>query len=172
MSHRRDTHQPTQASRARRGTARRRCLAAAGMLALLTACTTPTATPPQGQAATASPRPAASPVVLGPDDREAARRTARAAMSAYARPQASPARWWDDLAPLLSPEARTAYTGTDPASIGVHTVTGPATLAPSSLPVLARVSVPTDVGAYLVVLSRTPQAPGWLVERFIAPEAM
>ena len=54
----------------------------------------------------------------------------------------------------------------------MHTVTGPATLAPSSLPAVARVSVPTDVGAYLVVLSRTPDSPIWQVERFIAPEAL
>lgn len=93
-------------------------------------------------------------------------------MSAYARPQAGPARWWRGLSSLLSPAARIAYTGTDPATIPVRSVTGPATMAPSSLPALARVSVPTDVGAYLVVLSRTPQAPGWLVERFVAPEVM
>lgn len=162
--HRRDTHQPAR-------TCRGRCLAA-GLLALLAGCTTPAATPPQGLAVTVSPQPALSLLALGPDDREAARRTARAAMSAYARPHAGPARWWQDLSPLLSPEARTAYTGTDPAGIGVRTVTGPAALAPSSLPALARVSVPTDVGVYLVVLSRTPQASGWRVERFIAPEAM
>lgn len=93
-------------------------------------------------------------------------------MTRYARPHLTAPRWWQGLSPLLSPAARTAYTATDPARITVRTVTGPATLTPSSLPALARVSVPTDVGAYLVVLSRTPHAPGWRVERFLAPEAL
>ena len=110
-------------------------------------------------------------LVLAGPDRASARQAAVAVMRAYARPGASPARWWARLVPHLSPEALIAYEGTDPSGIPARAVTGRASVTTSSLPALARVSVPTDVGAYLVVLSRIPGT-GWRVERLIPPEVL
>ena len=108
-------------------------------------------------------------MALGPVEREAARRAARATMQAYARPGASPRAWWKQLRPHLSGSAQAAYAGTDPAVIPARAVTGPAALTPASLPALARVAVPTDAGIYLVLLRRSPGQP-WAVERIVAPE--
>ena len=142
---------------------------------LLAACSGSGAPPPAHSPSAATSAPAdvqTEPVlVLDGPDRASARQSAVAVMRAYARPGASPARWWARLAPYLSPEARTAYEGTEPSRIPARLVTGPATLTSSSLPALARVSVPTDVGAYLVILSRTP-ATSWQIERLIPPEVL
>lgn len=95
-----------------------------------------------------------------------------AALTAYARPRVSATEWAAELWPLLSIPAQAAYTGTNPSTITAHRVTGPARLTPASLPALARVSVPADDGIYLIVLSRTPEAPRWRVERLIPPETV
>jgi hypothetical protein len=53
----------------------------------------------------------------------------------------------------------------------VRGVTGPGHLAPSSTAEVARVAVPTDIGVYLVILSRTGDEPTtWRVERITPPE--
>lgn len=94
---------------------------------------------------------------------------ATTAMTAFARPQVDPARWWADLAPLLSPAGAVAYTGTDPAEVPARAVTGPAELVDQRSPYLAGVQVPTDTGPYLVLLSRDGGGAPWLVERLTPP---
>jgi len=105
-----------------------------------------------------------------------ARRTARAraltAMRRFARPRLGAEAWWTGLAPLLSPAAAIAYQGTDPANIPVRAVTGATELVDQSSPYLASVRVATDVGAYLVLLSRAGQGSGWRVERFRPPRRL
>lgn len=128
------------------------------------------------------------PAVAGPNDEDAelptpgayptwdararayALRVAETAMRAFARPEIGEATWWAELSPLLSPAASSAYQGTDPAEVPARTVTGEPTLVDESSTYLAPVSVPTDVGVYLVLLSRADQGSPWLVERITPPE--
>ncbi|MGF1662336.1 MAG: hypothetical protein ACFCVG_07665 [Kineosporiaceae bacterium] len=100
---------------------------------------------------------------------DAAVATAVAAVTAFARPAAPVDRWWADLAPLLTPAARTAHTGTDPANVPASAVTGPAGPARSPSPFLATVAVPTDAGTYTVLLVRDDAGAGWLVDRLDPP---
>lgn len=98
--------------------------------------------------------------------------TATAAMTTFARPALDEPTWWAQLRPLLSPAAAAAYAGTDPANVPARSVTGPGTLTDDSSTYLAPVAVPTDVGSYLVLLSRAGQGSPWLVERFTPPETV
>lgn len=91
------------------------------------------------------------------------------AMTAFARPQLTAQQWWADLSPLLSNPARLAYADTDPANVSAHSVTGAATLAPSTSGYLANVEVPTDVGTWTLLLTRPGQNAPWTVERFTPP---
>ena len=156
---------------------------------LLTGCTGAEEPAERGAAAPGTPTQAPAPVHGHSDEDEdlppaepyptwdaAARAeavaTATTAMSAFARPALDEATWWAELAPLLSPAAATAYAGTDPANVPAQAVTGTATLTDDSSTYLAPVAVPTDVGAYLVLLSRQGQGSPWLVERFTPPETV
>ena len=49
-------------------------------------------------------------------------------------------------------------------------ITGTVTLTPASTPLVARVSVPTDAGVYLVIMSRSDDSPTWLADRIMPPE--
>lgn len=123
--------------------------------------------------------------------REAAARAGARVMRAFARPNLPAARWWAELEPLLSPAARTAYAGTDPSNVPAAAVTGPAVFldntngshgssdasgsgegAGGASPWLARVEVQTDVGRYVVLLSRTDQGSAWLAERLEPPASL
>lgn len=88
-----------------------------------------------------------------------------AAVTAFARPDAPPDRWWAELAPLLSPAAALAYEGTDPAEVPARLVTGPAWAGVSPSSFLATVFVPTDAGDYAVLMVREGSGAPWLVER-------
>jgi hypothetical protein len=122
--------------------------------------------------------PLPAPPIWDADSRQAATRVAGRVMRAFARPDASAASWWAQLEPLLSPAARTAYAGTDPANVPASAVAGPAVLltdtdgSDAESPWLARVEVPTDVGAYVVLLSRSEQDAPWLAERLTPPAAL
>lgn len=96
---------------------------------------------------------------------------ATTAMTAFTRTALPYATWYAQLMPLLSVTAAQAYAGTIPANIPAHTLTGPAKYVASSTSTayLARVSVPTNVGVYVVLLSRVGAGMGWLVERFTSP---
>jgi hypothetical protein len=63
-----------------------------------------------------------------------------------------------------------AGPATDPDNVPGTAVTGTATAGPGPSPYLAAVTVPTDAGRYVVLLSRTDGSAGWLVERFVLPE--
>lgn len=95
---------------------------------------------------------------------------AEAAMRRFARRAVDAETWSRELLSLLTPAAQAAYSGTDPANVPASAVTGPGMLAASTSAFLARVSVPTDAGAYLVLLVRTGSAAPWLVERLTPPE--
>lgn len=136
---------------------------------------TPTQVPAQahGHSDEDEDLPAAEPYPTWDDAARAeAVATATTAMSAFARPTLDDAIWSAELAPLLSPAAAAAYAGTDPANVPAQAVTGAATLTDDSSTYLAPVAVPTDVGAYLVLLSRQGQGSPWLVERFTPPETV
>lgn len=111
--------------------------------------------------------------------RTQAAQVATAVMTAFTDHQASPPAWWEHLAPLLTLSAQSAYQGTDPTQVPATTLVGPATPPADPDPAigqssayLARVSVPTDVGAYTVLLSRTGQGAPWLAERITPPPAL
>ncbi len=117
---------------------------------------------------------APTPGRLGLDEasRDLALALAEQALALYARPGVPLYQWWDDLEPLLSAQGVLAYSTVDPGNIPVRAVTGDASLAGWDTPEVARVTVPTDVGGYLVVVSRADTDPVWRVERFIAPEVL
>ena len=91
-------------------------------------------------------------------------------MRLFARRDVDAEQWWTDLAPLLTPAAVQAYRYTDPRNVPPTKLTGKAALTPASTPLVARVSVPTDAGVYLVLLARTDQSPQWLADRIMPPE--
>lgn len=97
--------------------------------------------------------------------------TARAAeiMTAFARPTLGYEDWWADLAPLLSEQAQQDYSFVDPANIPVHAVIGDPVLVDESSAFLARVQVPTDVGVYELLLSRTDATASWVGESITPP---
>lgn len=86
-------------------------------------------------------------------------------MAAFARPALTEAQWWNELLPLLSQTGAHAHEGTLPENIPASAITGPATLVDGATDVIALVEVPTDVGTYIVTLTRTDAAQVWLAER-------
>lgn len=102
---------------------------------------------------------------------ETAKAAAVAGMAAYARPDLPYDQWWAGLEPLLSGQAIPAYQTVDPVNIPVTRVTGEANLPSWDTPRIARVSVPTDAGVYLVIVSRNEADPVWRIERITPPEA-
>lgn len=117
------------------------------------------------------PRPAPPPV-WDPLSNLAAVDAASQVMRTFARPALSGERWFRELSPLLSPAAADVYVGTDPAQVPARAVSGVAQLLPSTSGYIARVAVPTDAGAYTVVLSRKSQAGPWLAERITPPPGL
>lgn len=96
--------------------------------------------------------------------------TGKQVMSLFARRDVSADQWWTDLAPYLTPKATQAYKYTDPRNVPPTKITGNPTLTPASTPLVGRVSVPTDAGVYLVILSRADESPKWLADRIMPPE--
>lgn len=107
---------------------------------------------------------------------EQSRRDAEAiahqAMTAFARPDLVYDAWWAGFGPLLSVQGQELYGYVDPANVPARTVTGPAELLEEGSPFLADVVVPTDVGDYVVLLSRDRDGAGWQVERLTPPEGV
>jgi hypothetical protein len=102
--------------------------------------------------------------------RATALKAATRVMRAFARPRVPEARWWADLAPLLSTQAQLDYAGTDPASVPASRLTGAARTAQVPIGRVVRVHVPTNAGTYTVTLSRRAAASAWLAERLDPPE--
>lgn len=121
-----------------------------------------------------SPSSQASQSLLRADEtsRSEAIATAEAAMAAFARSDLPVAEWWAGLAPFLSANAAVAYQTVDPSTVPASEVTGPGELPNWDTPGVARVGVPTDVGVYLVVVSRNELDPVWRVERLVPPEVL
>ncbi len=97
---------------------------------------------------------------------------ARTAMAAFARPSLDYTTWWAELSPLLTQQAHQDYAYVDPANVPATTVTGPARVVDETSAYVASVEVPTDVGAYTLVLTRTDAAAPWLASRFTPPEGV
>lgn len=103
--------------------------------------------------------------------RKNAAEAARQAMTLFARPDIDKTTWWKDLSPRLSPEARSAYQGVDPANVTATTVTGTPDVETSASSYLATVSLQANDGTWTVLLSRDAAGGPWLVERFTPPGA-
>ncbi|WP_147280179.1 hypothetical protein [Marinitenerispora sediminis] len=106
----------------------------------------------------------------GPSDRSEAVREAETVMTAFVSNRSDEEAWWEEIRGHLSPQAQMEFQETDPANIPATEVTGDGELADDSSAYLAWVDVPTDVGTYEVLLSRTEQDSPWQVERLTPPE--
>lgn len=91
-------------------------------------------------------------------------------MALFARPSVKDTQWVKELAPHLTTGAAQTYKYVDPRNVPISKVTGRATLTPASVALVARVSVPTDDGVYLVILTRSEESPIWLADRIMPPE--
>ena len=164
-----------------------RRLVVPSLAACLALCScSPSPTPgPQATTPSSSPIPTISP--SGPNDvdtevpaplpsptwdqasRGDATATATKVMTTFVDHRQDQAAWWAELEPMFSPLAAADYTGTDPAQVPAREVSGTAELVEVSSAFLAQVQVPTDIGAYQVLLSRTGDGQPWLVERLSPP---
>ncbi|MEJ5913767.1 hypothetical protein [Pseudokineococcus sp. 1T1Z-3] len=106
------------------------------------------------------------------DARAAAVQHAGATMTAFARPGLPEQQWWNELAPLMTVSGQDAYGAVDPAEVPARQVTGEAVLVDDSSAWLARLEVPTDVGAYEVLLAREDAAAPWRTETITPPAAL
>lgn len=103
--------------------------------------------------------------------RGSAARAGSAVVARFARPVRGDGRqWWAALEPLLTPRARVDFASVDPRNVPLTAVTGRAHLVDESSAYVAKVMVPTDAGAYLVVLSRTGAGAAWLADDLVPPD--
>lgn len=90
------------------------------------------------------------------------------------------ATWWSRTEGLLSEQGRTEMVGIDPEQVPFRRLTGRAQLVLSEEPSNAdghgdeevTVAVPTDVGAWNVLLTQDPDSGAWLVSSIRAPEGV
>jgi hypothetical protein len=95
---------------------------------------------------------------------------AEKAMADFVRPGTDPARWANDLARWLTPQATADYSAVDPANVPANRVTGPATLSVDETNGYgATAAVPTNAGTYTVQLLRTAKDAPWKVHRLTPP---
>lgn len=104
--------------------------------------------------------------------RHRANEAAEAAMTAFARPFLDYQTWWAELSPLLTQQAQQDYAYIDPANVPVHGVVGDARITDQTSTYVATVTVPTDVGPYLVTVTRTDATASWLVASITPPEGV
>jgi len=157
-------------------------LAPAAAALALSACTA--SPPPQLQPSQAptTTAPSAAPLEVEGDFAEpgsaatwdqpsadAATQAATAAMTLFVSHPEDAQAWWAQLQPLLSPTAARDYVGVDPANVPARCVTGPTTVEQDASAYLATAVVPTDHGAYTVLLSRQGGDQPWLVESLTPP---
>jgi hypothetical protein len=136
----------------------------------------PTASAPVSLSASSGPQApgATAPATIGitwdQASKDQAVDVAGKAMADFARPGTDPARWANDLARWLTPQATADYSAVDPANIPANSVTGPATLSvdeTNGYGVMA--AVPTNAGTYTVQLLRTGKDAPWKVNRLTPP---
>lgn len=90
-------------------------------------------------------------------------------MTAFARPNIDATTWINGLYPYLTQQDGAAYEGTDPAKVPVSQVTGPGTVVDGATEYALLVKVPTNVGDYVVSLTRKTPADPWLADRITPP---
>lgn len=105
-----------------------------------------------------------------PASRAAATDAATAVVTAFVRPEQPYEAWWAGVEPLLTPQAAQDYAYVDPANIAPSAITGPAVIVDDTSAYVAGIEVPTTLGPYTVVLSRTDAAGAWLAVQITPPE--
>jgi hypothetical protein len=95
---------------------------------------------------------------------------ARDGLSAYARADdVPPEKWWAALSPRLSPAAKAALGRESPGTGALTEVLDGGRVVSTPDTDLALTSIPTDVGAYSVLVSRGGPSGRWLIERITPP---
>lgn len=114
----------------------------------------------------------AEPVEAVWDDtvRQAARDAAHATITAFATTDKGADAWWSGLKPLLTPQAQPIYQDVDPRLVPVTEVTGDPKITDETSLLLTEVTVPTDIGAYTVLLTRANGGAPWLAAQIRPPE--
>lgn len=167
-----------------------RPLTALAAALLCTACAPAATTAPASQPVTASATPSAaaslsaggrsqapggtilptSGIAWDEESKTEAADVATRAMADYARPGTDATQWANDFARWLTPQAAADYSTVDPANVPVSRVTGPATLAvDESNGYGVTVTVPTNIGPYVVQLLRSSKDSIWKVNRLTPP---
>jgi hypothetical protein len=90
-------------------------------------------------------------------------------MTAFAQPTLDATTWINGLYPYLTQGAGVAYAGTDPAKVPVSQVTGTGSVVEGSTEYALLVKVPTNIGDYVVSLTRKSPADPWLADRVTPP---
>ena len=90
-------------------------------------------------------------------------------MTAFARPTVDATTWINGLYPYLTQAAGTAYAGTDPAKVLVNAVTGTGSVVEGATQYALLVKVPTNIGDYIVSLTRKAPTDPWLADRITPP---
>lgn len=90
-------------------------------------------------------------------------------MTAFARPNVDATTWINGLYPYLTQQAGSAYAGTDPAKVPVNKVTGAGSVVEGATQYALLVKVPTNMGDYVVSLTRKAPTDPWLAERVTPP---
>lgn len=118
-----------------------------------------------------TPAPASAEAVWDDASRAGAIVQADAVMAAFAQPTLAYEEWWAQLSPLMSTEGQEKYSAVDPANIPVSQVLGTGSSVDEFTPYIARIAIPTDVGTYVVVLSREGADPtSWRGETITPPQ--
>ncbi len=94
------------------------------------------------------------------------------AMELYARPKITQARWYGDLAVLMTDQAKADYAYVEPQAIAATAVSSGGVLVDDTSAYVGHVSVPTDVGVYAVMLIRQSATDPWLISKFTLPEGL
>ena len=117
------------------------------------------------KAASAAPEDATSTT-----DSSAAKDTTQfavAALKLFCRPSLGFKSWIDQLYPLLSQTAASAYSTVDPANVPCTTITGLPSVGSGDDPYTMSIVIPTDAGNYAVYVHRPELSFAWSVEQII-----
>jgi hypothetical protein len=90
-------------------------------------------------------------------------------MTAFARPTVDATTWINGLYPYLTQAAGSAYAGTDPTKVPVNSVTGAGSVVDGATQYALLVKVPTNIGDYIVSLTRKSPTDPWLADRVTPP---
>lgn len=90
-------------------------------------------------------------------------------MAAFARPDVDETTWINGLYHYLTQAAGTAYAGTDPAKVPVSEVTGAGAVVEGHTAYALLVTVPTNIGPYVISLTRAAPTDPWLADRVTPP---